>query len=471
MAEVCFESFRSARAAFLFATVAVLLSLSAGLAHAATPTCGGDQATIVGTSRSDRIVGTSGQDVVAGGGGGDVIRGMGGGDVICGDLGNDTIIGGNGGDLLIGGPGTDSLSGGAGTDSLSGASGTDTLAGGTGDDTASWASSTNPITVDLAAGTSAGDGSDTLAGVEDLTGGSGNDTLSGDDSGNVIGGGPGDDTLIGDAGDDTLTGDTGTDTVKGGDGADRLDSGVGIDMVEGGSGTNICREDGDDTQHDCTFTVTYRVEIAALLRGELQASDGSPEPGVALRGVANAGSNQTITEADGGFSMVVPEGEIDLVIGNSNGYGVRLPGEPTWWRMESPLSITGDQDLGVLRLPKPSTYTVHVVDENGDPLQGARVAPFPSGGSRSSLLHANPIVLWDGGPEFRVTQAVDSWSGVGPELVTGSDGVATVWAFPTTDLRLCVVYQGANGLEQVVWMDPLDLTHDGDVTVTLNRGE
>src|SRR5687767_10966359 len=65
------------------ACVALCVLLFGAPAHAATPTCAGKQATIVGTPGTDILTGTEANDVIVGGGGLDQIRGRGGDDVIC----------------------------------------------------------------------------------------------------------------------------------------------------------------------------------------------------------------------------------------------------------------------------------------------------------------------------------------------------------------------------------------------------
>jgi RTX calcium-binding nonapeptide repeat (4 copies) len=80
----------------------LLLPLS-GTARAATPTCFGVLATIVGTSGNDVIHGTNGNDVIAALGGADAIHGRGGNDLVCGGSGTDTLFDGFGKDSLDGG--------------------------------------------------------------------------------------------------------------------------------------------------------------------------------------------------------------------------------------------------------------------------------------------------------------------------------------------------------------------------------
>lgn len=165
----------------VFAVAALLLALlPASLAAAQAPQCQGRDATIVGTTGSDRLVGTSRDDVIVGLGGADVIVGKGGNDLICSGWGNDTVSGGDGADRIYAGPGNDQVTGGANNDHLAGGPGRDTLIGNT--------------------------GADTLVG------------------------GPGADSLMGGLGNDTLRGGFGPDRVVGGDGTDALDGGVGRDI-------------------------------------------------------------------------------------------------------------------------------------------------------------------------------------------------------------------------------------------------
>lgn len=111
--------------------------------EARSPTCGGHQATIVGTSGADVLVGTAGNDVILARAGSDRIRSLGGRDLICAGRGNDVVksgarsdkvLAGPGADRLFGGGGADALRGGAGPDRLRGGRGPDLLAGGPGDD-------------------------------------------------------------------------------------------------------------------------------------------------------------------------------------------------------------------------------------------------------------------------------------------------------------------------------------------------
>ncbi len=92
---------------------------------AATESCNGLTATIVGTDGDDVLLGTSGDDVIVAGAGDDVVKGKGGDDTICGGPGEDELNGGKGDDLLIGGSGHDVLSGNGGSDTVKGGKGID----------------------------------------------------------------------------------------------------------------------------------------------------------------------------------------------------------------------------------------------------------------------------------------------------------------------------------------------------------
>lgn len=89
------------------------------------PKCGGQRATILGTTGNDTIRGTAAKDVILGRGGNDTIRGLEGDDIICGGPGNDTLLGNEGGDRLLGESGNDRLFGDAGGNTLDGGSGRD----------------------------------------------------------------------------------------------------------------------------------------------------------------------------------------------------------------------------------------------------------------------------------------------------------------------------------------------------------
>lgn len=100
----------------------------------APATCGGKEATIVGTDGDDVIVGTDKRDVIAALRGNDRVRGLGGNDIICGFGGSDRLKGQGGNDVLRGGGGGDRLRGGAGNDLLRGGTGRDKCRGGPGTD-------------------------------------------------------------------------------------------------------------------------------------------------------------------------------------------------------------------------------------------------------------------------------------------------------------------------------------------------
>ena len=87
--------------------------------------CGGKEATKVGTAGRDSIRGTPGPDVIAARGGNDEVSGLGGKDILCGGNGRDKLSGGPGNDRLLGQTGKDTLTGGGGKDVLTGGPGND----------------------------------------------------------------------------------------------------------------------------------------------------------------------------------------------------------------------------------------------------------------------------------------------------------------------------------------------------------
>ena len=162
--------------------------------------------TMTGTANAETISGTSGDDVICAGGGNDTIKGLEGNDILKGEAGADKLFGG---------------------------AGDDTLDGGTGTDAANFSGALAAITASLTAYTATGEGSDTLAGVENLVGSSKNDVLTGSEANNTINGGGGADTLDGLGGVDTLTGGGGVDTEHGGLGNDSVVGSGGADSLFG----------------------------------------------------------------------------------------------------------------------------------------------------------------------------------------------------------------------------------------------
>jgi len=200
-------------AGFALAAAGVLWPALAVGKGQATPTCLGKAATIVGTTGNDTITGTGGDDVIVG---------LGGDDTIDGGLGNDTICGNAGNDDLRGSDGNDSFEGGAGDDSIAGQVGSDTV---------SYAKAPAGVMVDLAGGIATGDGTDSLAGIENAVGSAFGDLLKAELTGSVLSGGASDDNLQGRDGNDTLNGGPGDEILDGGLGNDRINGGPGKDLL------------------------------------------------------------------------------------------------------------------------------------------------------------------------------------------------------------------------------------------------
>jgi Ca2+-binding RTX toxin-like protein len=238
--------------------------------------------TISGTSAGETLRGTGGADVICAGGGNDTILGQGGNDTIIGGSGVDTasysespaavvanlttgeasgqgedtllevenlvgsrfddkldgdagvnrLNGGFGNDGVWGQTGNDQLQGGDGADLLGGGVGNDNVNGNAGDDTVHFGRAA-AVVVDLTAGTSTGEGSDRVIGIENITGSPGADRLRGTGAANRIGGAGGNDVIFGLAGNDQLTGAGGNDTLNGDAGTDNCDGGSGTDKQTG----------------------------------------------------------------------------------------------------------------------------------------------------------------------------------------------------------------------------------------------
>lgn len=98
------------------------------------------------------------------------------------------------------------------------------------------------VNVDLGSGT-ASVGTDTISIIdfENVTGSAQDDTITGDnaESGNVLIGGGGEDTLSGMGGDDIILGGSDNDIIDGGTGDDFISGGKGADTIDGGAGWDV----------------------------------------------------------------------------------------------------------------------------------------------------------------------------------------------------------------------------------------
>ena len=247
---------RTTTLAVLATAVAGVPVLAATPAPAATPTCEGHPATIVGTTGPDTIHGTAGRDVIAALDGNDRVFGRGGNDLVCGAGGDDHLFGGPGNDRLragMYGPEEEMH---------------DTITPGSGDDVVVaapmdadfvrtrvlYADSARPITVDLGAGTVRGWGRDRLVGLFQFTASQHDDVIVGSDGVDEVDAMHGSDEVHGRGGDDRLadndsrvrgTGpDGGADWVTGGPGADRIRGSGGPDLLSGGPGGDGLWDDG-----------------------------------------------------------------------------------------------------------------------------------------------------------------------------------------------------------------------------------
>jgi Ca2+-binding RTX toxin-like protein len=70
------------------------------------------------------------------------------------------------------------------------------------------------------------------AGNDAVDGGGGNDTLGGDEGADSVNGGPGDDRISGGSGNDTINGGNGKDRIFGGDGRDTVSGNAGDDTID-----------------------------------------------------------------------------------------------------------------------------------------------------------------------------------------------------------------------------------------------
>jgi hypothetical protein len=152
--------------------------------------------------------------------------------------GGNTLLGGAGAETMTGGLWSDTISSGAGDDLVDGGGGSNRLDGGAGLNTLTFASLSNGVELDLAAGTARFPNGDqtTFTGFSQVIGSPWNDTLRAAANSSVAGG-AGADTIVGAAGGpDYLRGDDGSDSIQGGSGFDDINGNMGNDSAMGGAG-------------------------------------------------------------------------------------------------------------------------------------------------------------------------------------------------------------------------------------------
>ena len=142
---------------------------------------------------------------------------------LSGGAGTDVLYGGDAGDVLDGGDGNDQLSGGGGDDVLIAGTGVDRIDGGDGIDTVVLGSSDEMVSINLSREWQySGDGWNQIVNVENVVTGGGADIIKGNDIGNVVESGAGNDWVYANGGDDVLIGGEGIDRLFGGDGNDTV---------------------------------------------------------------------------------------------------------------------------------------------------------------------------------------------------------------------------------------------------------
>jgi Ca2+-binding RTX toxin-like protein len=233
-----------------------------GSEFADTLTSGVAGAALLGLGGNDHLNGAGADDTLDGGAGDDTISGAGGTDALAFldaptgvsvDLAAGTAIG-DGSDtvatteLVFGSEHNDTLRGNDSPNLFAGMGGNDVIDGRGDLDVIAFPLTTAGVTVDMALGTTSGDGTDTFSAVEGVYGSPFDDSLTGDAQANTLYGGGGNDTLKGLAGNDYFLPDLGNDTVDGGDGDyDIVDFAFASTGVDASLTTGSASGDGQDS--------------------------------------------------------------------------------------------------------------------------------------------------------------------------------------------------------------------------------
>lgn len=159
-----------------------------------------------------------------------------------------------------------------------------------------------------------------------LQGGTGRDTLTGGNGADVLSGGDGNDSVTAGAGNDTIDGGNGNDTIFGGAGADVITDGAGDDSVNGdagadvinvGSGTNFI-DGGSDND-----TITLKADQAtATTVSTIQGGSGNDT--IVLNDAAiTAASRVSVTGGVGNDTVIAGLG-VETINGGAGNDTIRL---------------------------------------------------------------------------------------------------------------------------------------------------
>ena len=315
-----------------FTASGITIDLSSAVSQSVTGsldiTLTGTFTSISGTTLADSISGTTGADTIWTDDGDDTIFGDAGADILDGNAGVDTISGGAGNDTIDGGTGNDILDGGGDDDTITGGAGNDVIDGGSGIDVFDESSSVSDMTIvlDNTSGTSssAGEGSDTLTGIENINTGSGNDNFTLSDSGvNIINAAGGTDTV-------TILNAEAVTIIRTGNDVSVTDASttVGNDQYNSVEQVNISGTAGDDvfTIDDVfdniidgqggTNEIDYSLVTAVINVNALSTGTTISSTGVGTDTLINI---QNITTGDGDDIFVIEENGVNNIFDASNG--------------------------------------------------------------------------------------------------------------------------------------------------------
>jgi Ca2+-binding RTX toxin-like protein len=235
---------------------------------------------------------------------------------VTGGAGADTITGSVGANTLVGGAGADTISGGSGNDDITFGLG-DVVTGGPNDDTL------HPTAGQSAASLDAGTGTDVLdytGFVAAVTVDLGAPTATG-----VTALTAGVEDVVGGSGADTLTGGTGPNELSGGDGADTIAFGED-DVVVGGNGDDVFRPtpdedaasvDGEAGTNRLDYS-TYDLAHPVSVDLSLQSATGVAGAVVGIQNVTGGAGADSIAGSSAANTLLGGAGD-DQLIGGDGG--------------------------------------------------------------------------------------------------------------------------------------------------------
>jgi Ca2+-binding RTX toxin-like protein len=267
-----------------------------------------------------------------------------------------------------------------------------------------------------------------------VNGGDGNDTLAGGNGADTIDGGNGNDLIGAYAGNDSIFGGNGSDSIDGGNGADTISGGIGNDRLQGGAGNDsLSGGDGHDTLNGGDPATGLDDTLAGGTGNDLYIA---PEAVV-----FDTGGSDTVSMLGGGVATIsASAGDLD---GNPGIEAIDLAGSGRLLGLTR-AAVIWVSDTDVLRVFGSGADRLVFEDTGWTPgASSGGFVTFTNGGA--TVIAAESLVSVVSGPT------------TGNDTLSGTSGADTIDLLAGSDS-----YLGLDGNDSILGNDGADTIYGGN---------